>query len=95
MAFQQLDILKNWFTGTTVREINWDNLKEPLDLWTVDLIDDLNQMRIDILGASYSVDNDGIANLASPMRVWDTGVSGLDWIFTGRDRVSSASIKQC
>ena len=83
MAFQQLDILKNWFTGTTVREINWDNLKEPLDLWTVDLIDDLNQMRIDILGASYSVDNNGIANLASPIRVWDTGVSGLDWIFTG------------
>lgn len=89
MALLQLDITKNWLTGTTVREINWDNIKDPLETWASTLIDDINQLRIDTQGASYSLDNDGLANLGGPIRDWTTGTSTLAWTFSGAVTFSS------
>lgn len=82
MAVPFLDITKNWFTGTVVREVNWDNIKGPLTDWADAIVNDLNQIAKDTHGSTYSYDNDGLANLANPIRDWSTGISALAWVFT-------------
>lgn len=82
MAFQTLSIVKNWFTGNTCVESNWDNLRTPLVTWAETTVNDLNQIRVDTHGATYSVDNDGLPNLPAPLRQWDTGLSNVPWNFS-------------
>ena len=91
MTVQALNITKNWNTGTTCVEDNWDNIKDPLTTWAQNMVNDLNQLRIDTQGSTYSLDNDGLANLATPIRQWDTGVSALGWTFTGTVQLSGAT----
>lgn len=83
MPADTLDILKNWFTGTTVREVNWDNLRNPLMDWAESMNNNINQFRIDVLGSTYSYDNDGLANQSGPLRDFTTEISTLDWTFSG------------
>jgi len=78
----RLDILKNWLTGSTVREVNWDNIKDPLISWADETISNLEAFAKDTLGATYPFDNDGIANQAGPLRDFTTGISNLTWTFS-------------
>ena len=82
MTIQSLTISRNWFTGQTVVENCWDSIRSPLIPWSASLVNDVNQIRKDCFGSTYTCDNDGAANLAAPLRDWVTGASNLDWIFS-------------
>jgi hypothetical protein len=92
MALQVLDISKNWNKGTTVREVNWDNIRDPLISWAQDMVDDVNQLRLDLFGSTYSFDNDGLANMSNPLYDFTTKTSAVDWIFSGTVTFSSNNI---
>lgn len=83
MALERLKILKNWLKGTKVREINWDNIRNPLIAWSDKLLNSVIQLGKDTHGSKYSFDNDGLANLPGPLRDAETGISTLDWTFSG------------
>jgi hypothetical protein len=83
MALKVLDIDKNWFRGTTVREINWDNINDPVLEWAEFMVKDVDQLRLDVFGSTYSFDNDGLANLPNPIYNPTTKTSSIDWIFSG------------
>ena len=83
MSVQELDILKSWKRGTTIREINWDDIRVPLIKWADTIVKDMNQLRIDLLGSNYPYNNNSVINLANCIVQWDTFISVLDWIFSG------------
>ena len=64
MAVVELAISKNWFTATTVQESNWDRIRNPLMEWADFTNRNLEQIATDCFGVSYSLDNDGAANLS-------------------------------
>lgn len=68
MALPTLQITKNWFTGTTVQEPNWDNIRGPLLAWANAINLGFQQVTRDAFGVSYSIDNDGAPNLSQSLQ---------------------------
>lgn len=68
MTLPSLIISKNWFTATTVREANWDNIRTPLLDWAAKVNLAFNQIVVDAFGSNYTIDNDGIPNLATSLQ---------------------------
>lgn len=64
MAQPFLKIVKNWFTGTTVREPNWDAIRSPLLTWSTATSLNINQIAQDAFGSSYILSNTGAPALA-------------------------------
>lgn len=67
MPLPDLKITKNWFDKTSVREINWDNIRNPLVNWGAAVNKAVQQITLDAFGSSYSVDNDGAPNLSKSL----------------------------
>lgn len=74
MAVLELAISKNWFTGTTVVEANWDRIRTPLIEWATATNRNLEQLAKDIAGSSYSLDNDGSPNLSTNLQQQITNI---------------------
>ena len=72
MAANALTITKTYRDGTTLTEAQLDNIKNNTEAWAQDVVDNLNQIRLDIFGSSYSYDNDGAVNNANTMNVQQT-----------------------
>mgnify|MGYP001609408041 CR=1 FL=1 len=76
MPVIELEISKNWFTATTVQETNWDRIRDPLITWATATNRNLEQIARDAFGASYSLDNDGAANLATDLQTQINNIVG-------------------
>jgi len=63
MALPILVISKNWFTGTTVQETNWDRIRTPLLDWAARINLAFQQVTLDAFG-SYSISNTGAPSLS-------------------------------
>ena len=50
-----------------VREINWDNLRNPIMNWGAAINRAVQQITLDAFGSSYSIDNDGAPNLSKSL----------------------------
>lgn len=90
MAVQTLDILRRWLRGRVVDEYHWDDIRQPLLEWSDSLVNDINQIRLDLFGSSYSIDNDGLANLSNPIYNSASTVSAVPWIFSNSVTFSSS-----
>lgn len=82
MASQTLDILRRWLRGATVDEYHWDDIRAPLLEWADSTVNDINQLRLDLFGSTYSLDNDGSANLSNPLYNSSTQTSAIPWTFS-------------
>jgi len=54
-------IVKNWFTNTTTREENWDELANKVSSFANRTNNNLKQIGLDIDGADYDYNNNGVA----------------------------------
>lgn len=61
MALEPLRIVKNWFTNTTTRERNWDEIADNITSYSVRTNNNLKQIGLDLNGASYEFNNTGKA----------------------------------
>src|SRR3990170_770452 len=68
MSVQELEISKNWITNTTVQESNWDRIRTPLLEFGDNTNRNLEQIAKDAFGTTYSIDNDGTANLTTDLQ---------------------------
>lgn len=68
MATLELAIVKNWLTGTTVQESNWDRIRTPLIEWATSVNRNIEMVAKDAFGSSYTIDNDGSANLSTNLQ---------------------------
>ncbi len=67
MALPILTISKNWFTGTTVQETNWDRIRTPLLDWASRINLALQQITLDAFG-SYNINTTGAPSLATNLQ---------------------------
>lgn len=72
MAANTLLITKAYRDGIAFSESIVDGMRSDLHSWAQDTVDNLNQLRLDVFGSSYSYDNDGLANNTNPMNVQQT-----------------------
>lgn len=86
MTLPSLSISKNWFTATTVREANWDNIRTPLLDWGAKVNLAFNQIVVDAFGSTYTIDNDGIPNLATSLQ------DQINAIIAGSATISSLTL---
>ena len=63
MTLPVLKITKNWFTGTTVIEGDWDNIRNPLLSWASKINLAFNQVSVDAFGSTYNINNSGTPEL--------------------------------
>jgi hypothetical protein len=75
MALPILTITKNWFTGTTVQETNWDRIRTPLLDWAARINLAFQQVTLDAFG-SYSINNTGAPILSVSLQDQITALVG-------------------
>lgn len=72
MSANNLAITKAYRDGADLTEAILDGIKDDVEAWGADTVDNLNQLRLDIFGSSYSFDNDGAANNTTAMNIGQT-----------------------
>lgn len=72
MSANQLAITKSYGDGLPWTEAIVDTIKADIESWAGDTVDNLNQLRLDLFGSSYSFDNDGSANNSTAFNVGQT-----------------------
>ena len=65
MAIERLIIERNWTTGSTVSETNWDNIRSQLVAWSNRVDNNLKQIGLDVEGTDYEFNNVGRATQSS------------------------------
>jgi hypothetical protein len=87
MALPQLTIAKNWFTGTTVREVNWDNIRTPLILWAAGINGSITQISRDAFGSGYVINQNGAAILSKSLAQQIADISTGTTPFSGHIKI--------
>jgi len=59
VAIPTLKVVRNWLKDTLVREVNWDNLRQPIVKWGAQMRSNFYQIGKDCFGTSYDYTNDG------------------------------------
>lgn len=89
MALPTLTISKNWFTGTNVREVNWDNIRTPLVAWSAGINGGITQISRDAFGSSYVVNQNGSATLSKSLQQQINEIGSGTTPFTGDVKIYS------
>lgn len=61
-----LDVPKPYRDGSDLTEAMLDSMMSSIETWAAATVNNLNQMRLDVLGSSYTYDNDGATNNTYP-----------------------------
>ena len=59
MAISVLNITKNWYKGTVVKEGNWDEIEDKMEAWAADTRLNVYQLSRDAYGRNYDFNNSG------------------------------------
>jgi hypothetical protein len=80
MAFTALDITKTWEDGEYWTEAIMDGVVTELEAWGGTggvVLNNIEQMRLDIFPSTYTIDNDGAANLTN--KIYDKQTESNTW----------------
>src|SRR3990167_2674594 len=67
MTANQLDVPKGYQDGNPLFEANLDDAFNSIEEWGLSVNYNVQQIALDCFGSSYSLDNDGSANRATPL----------------------------
>jgi len=86
-----LSVTKTYKDGQDLFERDLDNIRNPIESWAQDAVDNMTQLALDCFGTSYDLDNAGNANNAAPIYNVSNSTSSLNWIFSGTHTLRTTS----